>query len=177
MHIIFAQTEASPGITMTRADDDPADRAETLGRPLPATEVKIIDPVAGTTVAPGVVGELCTRGYHVMTGYFDAPEQTAAVIDPDGWLHTGDLASMDARGYCRIAGRVKEMIIRGGENIYPREIEEVLFVHPAVAEVAVVGVPDETWGEQVAAVIRLVPGERPTEQELITHCREHLARH
>ncbi|MGY1690745.1 AMP-binding protein [Geodermatophilus sp. SYSU D01105] len=177
MHIIYAQTEASPGITMTRADDDPADRAETLGRPLPATEVAIVDPADGTTVAPGTVGELCTRGYAVMTGYFDAPEQTAATIDADGWLHTGDLASMDERGYCRIAGRLKEMIIRGGENIYPREIEDVLFVHPGVAEVAVVGVPDPVWGEQVAAFIRPAPASRPTEVELVAHCRERLAPH
>ncbi|MGY1636905.1 AMP-binding protein [Geodermatophilus sp. SYSU D00742] len=177
MHIIYAQTEASPGITMTRSDDAADDRAETLGRPLPATEVRIVDPADGATVAPGRVGELCTRGYHVMTGYFDSPEQTAAVIDGDGWLHTGDLASMDERGYCRIAGRLKEMIIRGGENIYPREIEDVLFAHPGVAEVAVVGVPDPVWGEQVAAFVRPAAGSRPTEADLVAHCRQHLAPH
>jgi len=177
MHIIYAQTEASPGITMTRADDDPDDRAETLGRPLPAIEVKIIDAADGSTVAPGAVGELCTRGYHVMTGYFDAPEQTAAAIDDDRWLHTGDLASMDERGYCRIAGRLKDMIIRGGENIYPREIEDVLFTHPGVAEAAVVGVPDQVWGEQVAAFVRPAPGSRPTEADLIALCRQRLAPH
>jgi fatty-acyl-CoA synthase len=162
---------------MTRADDDPDDRAATLGRPLPAVEVRIADPADGGTVAPGAVGELCTRGYHVMTGYFDAPEQTAAAIDADGWLHTGDLATMDERGYCRIAGRLKDMIIRGGENIYPREIEDVLFTHPAVAEVAVVGVPDVVWGEQPAAFVRPAPGARPTADELDAHCRAHLAPH
>ncbi|MGY1643816.1 AMP-binding protein [Geodermatophilus sp. SYSU D00703] len=177
MHVIYAQTEASPGITMTRSDDDPDDRAETLGRPLPATEVRIADPVDGATVAPGTVGELCTRGYSVMTGYFDASEQTAAAIDADGWLHTGDLASMDERGYCRIAGRLKEMVIRGGENIYPREVEDVLFTHPGVAEVAVIGVPDPVWGEQVAAFVRPAPGPRPSEAELVAHCRERLAPH
>jgi fatty-acyl-CoA synthase len=175
MHIIYAQTEASPGITMTRADDDPDDRAETMGRPLPAIEVKIVDPGDGSTVAPGAVGELCTRGYHVMTGYFDAPDQTAAAIDADRWLHTGDLASMDDRGYCRIAGRLRDMIIRGGENIYPREIEDVLFAHPGLAEVAVIGVPDEAWGEQVAAFVRAAPGSRPTEAELAAYCRQRLA--
>jgi len=177
LHIIYAQTEASPGITMTRADDDPDDRAETLGRPLPATEVKIVDPADGATVGPGEVGELWTRGYHVTTGYFDAPAQTAAAIDPDGWLRTGDLATMDERGYCRIAGRLKDMIIRGGENIYPREIEDVLFAHPGVAEVAVVGVPDPVWGEQVAAFVRPAPAGRPTEHDLEDHCRQHLAPH
>lgn len=175
MAIIFAQTEASPGITMTRLDDDPRDRAETLGRPLPATEVKIVDPAIGVTVAPGVVGELCTRGYHVMSGYLDAPEQTAAAIDTHGWLHTGDLASMDARGYCRIEGRLKEMVIRGGENIFPREIEQVLSAHPSVADVAVVGLPDQTWGEQLVAVIRPAPGAPPDVVGLHEYCRRHLA--
>ena len=133
-------------ITQTALDDDPEDRATTLGRALPHTEVKIVDVVSGETVAPGVVGEICTRGYHVMTGYFDDPAATAAAIDADGWLHTGDLASMDERGYCRIEGRLKDMIIRGGENIYPREIEQVLFEHEDVADVAVVGDPGREVG-------------------------------
>lgn len=175
--IVFAQTEASPVITQTAPDDDPADRATTLGRPLPHTEVKIIDIASGATVAPDVVGELCTRGYHVMTGYFDDPEGTAAAIDPGGWLHTGDLASMDARGYCRIGGRLKDMIIRGGENIHPREIEEVLFGHEDVADVAVVGVPDPVWGEQVAAFIRPAAGRTPDPDQLFAYCRERLAPH
>jgi fatty-acyl-CoA synthase len=177
LSIVFAQTEASPVITQTSPQDTAEDRAHTLGRPLPQTEVKVIDPASGQTVAPGVSGEVCTRGYHVMTGYFNDPEKTAATIDADGWLHTGDLASMDERGYCKIAGRLKDMIIRGGENIYPREIEQVLFGHPTVADVAVVGVPDAKWGEQVAAFIRPAPGQTPDPHELFAFCREHLAPH
>jgi acyl-CoA synthetase (AMP-forming)/AMP-acid ligase II len=175
--IVFAQTEASPVITQTSPQDSFQDRAHTLGRPLPQTQVKIVDPASGQTVAPEVIGELCTRGYHVMTGYFQDPEMTAAAIDADGWLHTGDLASMDQRGYCKIAGRLKDMIIRGGENIYPREIEQVLFTHPTVADVAVVGVPDAKWGEQVAAFVRPAPGHTPDPDELFAYCREHLAPH
>ena len=174
---VFAQTEASPVITQTSPQDTAEDRAHTLGRPLPQTQVKIVNPASGQTVAYGATGELCTRGYHVMTGYFHDPEMTAAAIDADGWLHTGDLASMDERGYCTIAGRLKDMIIRGGENIYPREIEQVLFAHPAVADVAVVGVPDPKWGEQVAAFIRPAPGHTPDPDELVAYCREHLAPH
>jgi acyl-CoA synthetase (AMP-forming)/AMP-acid ligase II len=175
--IVYAQTEASPVITQTSPRDTAEDRAHTLGRPLPQTELKIIDPASGQTVAPGVTGELCTRGYHVMTRYFRDPERTAAAIDADGWLHTGDLASMDERGYCQIGGRLKDMIIRGGENIYPREIEQVLFGHPAVADVAVVGVPDAKWGEQVAAFVRPAAGQQPDPDELFAYCREHLAPH
>ena len=177
LSIVFAQTEASPVITQTAPQDTAEDRAHTLGRPLPQTEVKIVDPASGQTVAPGVIGELFTRGYHVMTGYFRDPDKTAAAIDADGWLHTGDLASMDERGYCQIGGRLKDMIIRGGENIYPREIEQVLFEHPTVADVAVVGVPDANWGEQVAAFVRPAPGRTPDPAELFAYCREHLAPH
>jgi fatty-acyl-CoA synthase len=163
---------------MTQMGDDARDRAETVGRPLPRTEVRIADPGDGTATVPiGTVGEVCTRGYHVMTGYFGAPEETAAVIDSDGWLHTGDLASMDDRGYLRIGGRLKDMIIRGGENIYPGEIEQVLFAHPGVADVAVVGVPDQLWGEQVAAFIRPAPGGPPSEDELAEYVRGRLAPH
>ena len=177
LSIVFAQTEASPVITQTSPQDSAEDRAHTLGRPLPQTEVKITDPASGQTVGPGVTGEVCTRGYHVMTGYFRDPEMTAAAIDADSWLHTGDLASMDERGYCKVSGRLKDMIIRGGENIYPREIEQVLFGHPAVADVAVLGVPDATWGEQVAAFVRPAPGQTPDPGELSAYCREHLAPH
>jgi fatty-acyl-CoA synthase len=173
--ITFAQTESSCSITVTRPGDTPDDRAETLGRPLPQTEVKIIDPRTGVTLAPGTVGEICTRGYLVMLGYLNDAEATGAAIDSDGWLHTGDLGSMDERGYCRIAGRIKEMIIRGGENIYPREIEAVLLNHPAVAEVAVVGVADRFWGEVVGAVIRTTADAPPTEAELSEFCRGRLA--
>ena len=174
---VFAQTEASPVITQTSPGDDPADRQETLGLPLPQTEVKITDVTTGETVEAGVIGELCTRGYHVMTGYLDDPEATAAAIDSGGWLHTGDLASMDERGYCRIGGRLKDMIIRGGENIYPREIEQVLFDHEDVADVAVVGVPDPVWGEQVAAFVRPAAGRKPDPDALFAYCRERLAPH
>jgi acyl-CoA synthetase (AMP-forming)/AMP-acid ligase II len=173
--VTFGMTEASPCILFTSPDDDPADRQETLGRPLPRTEVKIADVVTGEAVAPGVIGELCARGYSVMTGYLDNPEATAATIDPEGWLHSGDLASMDERGYCRIGGRLKDMIIRGGENIYPAEIEQVLFEHADVADVAVLGVPDELWGEQVAAVIRPAEGSAPDPDALFAYCRERLA--
>jgi fatty-acyl-CoA synthase len=174
----FAQTESSCSITLTRPSDSAEDRAETLGRPLPQTAVKITDVATGQTVPCGTVGEICTRGYLVMDGYLGDPEATAAAIDPDGWLHTGDLGSMDERGYCRIAGRIKEMIIRGGENIYPREIEAVLLSHPGVAEVAVVGVPDRFWGEEVGAAIRLAADVGQAElvpTELGEYCRGRLA--
>jgi fatty-acyl-CoA synthase len=173
--IVYGTTECSPLVTMTRFDDTPDDKAETIGRAMPQTEVKIADPVTGEIVAPGIVGELCARGYMVMHGYFRNPEATAEAIDTDGWYHTGDLASMDERGYCRIEGRLKDMIIRGGENIYPREIEDVLFAHPKVAEVAVVGIPDRKWGEQVAAFIRLTDEAAVTPAELAAYLREHLA--
>jgi len=173
--ITFAQTESSCSITVTRPGDTPDHRAETVGQPLPQTEVKITDPRTGETVPPGTIGEICTRGYLVMQGYLNDPEATGAAIDRDGWLHTGDLGSMDERGYCRIQGRIKEMIIRGGENIYPREIETVLLSHPAVTEAAVVGVADRFWGEVVGAVIRTSAETPPTEAELSEFCRGWLA--
>jgi len=174
--IVFGTTECSPLVTHVRPDAPPERRAETLGTPLPQTEIKVADLLTREPVPPGEVGELCARGYLVMAGYHDAPEATAQAIDADGWYHTGDLGSMDADGYLRIEGRVKDMIIRGGENIYPREIEDILFAHPAVAEVAVVGVPDEKWGEVVAAYIRLAPGQaEPGGDDLRTYCRERLA--
>jgi fatty-acyl-CoA synthase len=174
--IVFGTTECSPLLTMVRLDASAEDRAETLGTPLPQTEIQIADVATGAPVPVGQSGELCARGYLVMRGYHDAPEATAAVIDADGWYHTGDLASIDGRGYLRIEGRIKDMIIRGGENIYPREIEDALFAHPAVAEVVVIGVPDQTWGEVVAAFIRPVPGQpAPAPEELRTWCRERLA--
>jgi fatty-acyl-CoA synthase len=177
LSIVYAQTEASPGITQTRLDDSPADRAETLGRPHPQVEVQIADPATGKTLPVGSIGEILTRGYHVMKGYFDSPAATGAAIDTKGWLHTGDLGSMDERGYCRIEGRLKEMIIRGGENIYPQEIEQLLQTHPAVAEAAVVGVPDQYWGEQVAAFVKPVPGTPVTQDGLASWCRTRLAAH
>jgi len=173
--IVLGMTEASPVITQTSPDDTTEDKALTIGRPLPQVEVKIADTVTGATLPVGVQGELCARGYQVMLGYYDMPEKTAAAIDADGWLHSGDLATMDARGYFTITGRLKDMIIRGGENIYPREIEEVLFSHPEVAEVAVVGVPDPVWGEQVAAVLRPKDPDRPpSAAALHVFCRDRL---
>jgi fatty-acyl-CoA synthase len=174
--ITFAQTESSCSITVTRPGDASADRATTVGRPLPRTEVKITAPGTAETVPPGISGEICTRGYLVMRGYLDDPAATAAAIDADGWLHTGDVGSMDERGYCRVDGRLKEMIIRGGENIYPREIEAVLLSHPLVAEAAVAGVADRFWGEVVGAAIRPVPDAAPpAEADLAAFCRSRLA--
>jgi fatty-acyl-CoA synthase len=174
--ITFAQTESSCSITMTSVGDTAADRAETLGRPLPQTEVKITGVRTGETVPCGTVGEICTRGYLVMDGYLGDPEATSATIDRDGWLHTGDLGSMDSRGYCRIEGRIKDMIIRGGENIYPREIEAVLLSHPAVTAAAVVGIPDRFWGEVVgAAITTSAVAPPPTGAELAGFCRARLA--
>ncbi|MDH4109401.1 MAG: AMP-binding protein, partial [Gammaproteobacteria bacterium] len=174
--IVFGQTECSPVATMTRPDDTTEDKANTLGIPMPCTEAKIIDPDTGEIVPCGTVGEFCTRGYHVMLGYFDMPEATMATVDADGWLHTGDLCSMDERGYFTVQGRLKDMIIRGGENIYPREIEELLFQHPKIAEVAVVGLPDPKWGEIVGAFIRDADSANPaSDEELRAYCREHLS--
>jgi fatty-acyl-CoA synthase len=176
----YAQTEAGCVLTMTTAGDAAADRAETLGLPLPGTELRIASARTGETAACGETGEICARGYFVMRGYLNAPQDTAAAIDAEGWLHTGDLGSLDERGYLRIAGRLKEMIIRGGENIYPREIEEVLVSHPAVADASVVGVPDEYYGEVVGAAIRPAdPGAcrdgAALTAELGAFCRARLA--
>ncbi|WP_042446200.1 AMP-binding protein [Azospirillum sp. B510] len=171
----FGQTEASPYITHTLPNDSVPDWRRSVGRPLPRTEVKVIDQATGKTVPFGVSGEICTRGYLTMKGYFDDPVATAAALDPDGWLHTGDLGSMDVHGYCRIHGRLKDMIIRGGENVFPREIEEILFTHPSVVDVAVVGLPDPEWGEVVAAFVRVKDDHRPSAEELDAFCRNHLA--
>jgi fatty-acyl-CoA synthase len=173
--IVYGQTESSPVITQGRLDDRFDDRATTIGRPLPQTDVRIVDPITGQTVPCGIVGELLTRGYLVMRCYYEMPEATAAAIDGDGWLHTGDLASMDDRGYCRIEGRLKDMIIRGGENIFPREIEQRLFTHPAVGDVAVVGIPDEKWGEQVCAFVRATPDAILEKDDLDAYVRTELA--
>ena len=175
--IVFGQTECSPVASMTQPSDTIRDKALTIGPPMPGVEVKIIDPESGETLPIGATGEYYTRGYHVMTGYFEMPEQTADAIDADGWLHTGDLCAMDDRGYCTVEGRLKDMIIRGGENIYPKEIEELLFAHPGVSEVAVVGLPDDRWDESVAAFVRPTPGSTFDKDELQTYLREHLAPH
>jgi fatty-acyl-CoA synthase len=175
--IVFGQTECSPVSLMTWANDTITDKAETIGSPMPNVEIKIIDPDTGHTVPIGDIGEICTRGYHVMHGYFENETATAAAIDTDGWLHSGDLGAMDARGYCTVEGRLKDMIIRGGENIYPRELEELLFRHPKVGDVAVVGLPDPRWGEVVSAFIRPAPGNSIDKNELHDYLREHLAPH
>lgn len=175
--IAYGQTEASPVITQTRANDSLKRRVETVGRALPNVEVKITEPGTNQEVARGVQGELCTRGYHVMKGYYKNPEATAAVIDEEGFLHTGDLAIMDEEGYCRITGRLKDMIIRGGENIYPREIEEFLYKHPNILDVQIVGVPDETFGEEVSAWIKLKSGVSMTAEELKAYCKGKIARY
>jgi fatty-acyl-CoA synthase len=177
LSIVFGQTESGPTITQTRLDDSPRDKAETIGTVLPQTEVKIIDQETGATVPVGASGELCTRGYLLMAGYYDMPEQTAQAIDAQGWLHTGDLCTMDERGYFAVSGRIKDMIIRGGENIYPREIEGVLVMHPQVLDAAVVGVPDPVFGEQPAAFVRVAPGAPVTGDELRGFVRERLAPH
>ncbi|MFT7289547.1 MAG: fatty-acyl-CoA synthase [Halieaceae bacterium] len=173
--IVFGQTECSPVACMTRPDDSLDDKATTLGLPMPHVEVRIVDPETGGTQPIGALGEFCTRGYHVMHEYFENPDATAKAIDQDGWLHTGDICSMDERGYCRIEGRLKDMIIRAGENIYPRQIEELLFQHPDVGEVAVVGLPDARLGEEVAAFLRPAPGATLDKEELFAYLREHLS--
>jgi fatty-acyl-CoA synthase len=176
--ILFGQTEMHGVVTQTQLTDTPEDQAETVGQPLPRIEVKIADPVAGAIMPLGEPGEICCRSYQNMVGYYDMPEATAAAIDADGWLHMGDLGTMDERGFVRVTGRLKDMVIRGGINLYPREIEEVLLEHPAVAEAAVVGMPDERWGEQVTAIIRLAPGAaRPSIEELRAFCRSQMSAH
>jgi|EndMetStandDraft_7_1072992.scaffolds.fasta_scaffold36162_2 acyl-CoA synthetase (AMP-forming)/AMP-acid ligase II len=173
--IIYGQTECSPVITNGCPSDSAADKGLTVGKPLPHIEVRIVDPIALETVPIGTSGELWARGFP-MLGYFDMPEATAKTLTADGWVRTGDLAVMDERGYCRIVGRLKDMIIRGGENLFPAEIEEVLYRHPAVAEATVVGLPDERWGEVVGAFIRPHdPAAPPTVAELRSHLRATLS--
>lgn len=174
--IVYGQTELSPVCNMTTSDDTIADKGTTVGAPLDPVEIKIVD-VDGGGVAPcGTEGEVCVRGYLVMLDYFDMPDKTAETIDADGWLHTGDLGTMDDRGYVAITGRLKDMIIRGGENLFPAEIENRLYQHPSVAQVAVVGVPDDTWGEQVGAVIQPAdPGAGIDVAALSAFCRDSMA--
>ncbi|MEG2702712.1 MAG: AMP-binding protein, partial [Clostridia bacterium] len=174
--ITYGQTECSPGMTMSRTDDPLELRVTTVGKLLPHTEGRIIDPETGREVARGVPGEILTRGYLVMKGYYKMPEATRQAVDAEGWLHTGDIGSMDEDGNFRITGRLKDMIIRGGENIYPREIEEFLYTHHAVRDVQVVGVPDEKYGEEVCACVVLKEGCAVTEVELIDYVRAGLSR-
>jgi fatty-acyl-CoA synthase len=175
VQIVYGQTESSPVITQAWYDDTEADLTQTIGQPVPHTDVSIRDPQTNEVLPVGAQGEICARGYLIMLGYNDNPEATAAAIDADGWLHTGDLGTMDARGYLAITGRVKEMIIRGGENLFPAEIENAMLEHDAIAECAVVGIPDETWGEQVACFMRPVGDQRPDDASLKAFIRERLA--
>ncbi|MDM8524971.1 AMP-binding protein [Desulfococcaceae bacterium HSG8] len=177
MTIAYGQTEASPVITQTRPTDTLELRVSTVGCALPNVEVKIVDPVTNEEVPVNVQGELCTRGYHVMKGYYKMPEATEKAVDKDKWLHTGDLAIMDENGYCKITGRIKDMIIRGGENIYPREIEEFLYTHPQVKDVQVVGIPSEKYGEEVGAYVQMKEGETSTEDEMKDFCKDKIAFH
>jgi long-chain acyl-CoA synthetase len=172
---VFGQTESSPVVTQTLPTDTLEDTTDTVGRPMPHTEISIRDANTNAVVGVGRVGEICARGYCVMLGYNDNPEANAKAIDADGWLHTGDLGTMDARGCVRVTGRVKEMIIRGGENLFPAEIENILLEHPDVAEVAVVGVPDPHWGESVACFVRPAAGADLDVASLRAHCRANLA--
>jgi fatty-acyl-CoA synthase len=175
--IVFGQTEACGFISQTHLDDAPEDKAETLGQLLPGIEGRVVDPDTGTVVPIGEVGELRIRGFNVMVGYRDDPVGTAAAIDPDGWLRTGDLMTMDARGFLRIAGRVKDMIVTGGINVSPVEIGQVISQHPAVAQVAVVGRPDRRWGEAVVAFVQPAPGHTADASALDEFTRARLARH
>lgn len=175
--IVFGQTESSPGITQTRTDDPLELRVTSIGRPMPHTEVKIVEPGTEKEVPRGTQGELITRGYHVMKGYYNNPEATRMAISSEGWLHTGDIAVMDENGYCAITGRLKDMIIRGGENIYPREIEEFLYQHPEVLDVQVVGVPDEKYGEEVMAWIIPKEGAKLTSEDIRSYCNGKISRH
>ena len=165
--IAYGMTETSPVSTQTRVDDDLDRRTSTVGRAHPHVEVKVVDPATGETVERGEAGEFCTRGYSVMLGYWDDPEKTAEAVDADGWMHTGDLAVMREDGYCNIVGRIKDMVIRGGENIYPSEIEAFLYQHPDVEDVSVIGVPDEKYGEELAAWVRMRPGAEPLDADAV----------
>ena len=173
--VMYGLTEACGIVAQTRIDDPETDRVQTIGRPHPHVEIKIIDPWRGVEVPVGAVGELLVRGYFVMNGYLDLPEATREAIDSGGWLHTGDLAKLDDRGYLRITGRLKEIINRGARKIAPGEIEALLNSHPAVALTAVIGIPDQRLGEEIAAFVRLAPDATVTEHELARLCAEQLA--
>ncbi|HEY8344184.1 MAG TPA: AMP-binding protein [Bacillota bacterium] len=175
--IVYGQTEASPGCTQSRVDDPLELRIHTVGRALPGVECKIVDPKTGEDLPDGVDGEFVARGYNIMKGYYKMPEATAAAIDEDGWLHTGDLARRDANGYFKITGRIKDMIIRGGENIYPKEIEDFIYTHPKVKDVQVIGVPDKHYGEEIMACVILKEGMTMTAEELQEYVRSHMAKH
>ena len=174
--ICYGMTETSPVSTMTRPADSLERRTRTVGRTMPHLENKVVDPGSGEPVPFGEIGELCTRGYSVMAGYWNEPEKTAEAVDSEGWMHTGDLARMDEEGYVSIEGRIKDMVIRGGENIYPREIEEFLYSHPSISDVQVIGIPDERYGEELMACIIAVPGApEPDAASIAEFCRGRLA--
>jgi fatty-acyl-CoA synthase len=175
IQIAYGMTETSPVSTQTRSNAPVEKRVGTVGQVHPHVEIKIIDPESGATVERGTPGEFCTRGYNVMLGYWNNDEQTRQAIDAEGWMHTGDLATMDDEGYARIVGRIKDMIIRGGENVYPREIEEFLYTHPKVRDVQVIGVPDRKYGEEIMAWVVLRDGVSATEEELKDFCRGQIA--
>ncbi len=174
--IAFGMTETSPVSTQVRIDDTLEHRCETVGQAMPHTEIKIVEPDSDRVVARGEPGEFCARGYLVMRGYWNDPERTGEAIDAGRWMHTGDLATMDEDGYIRVVGRIKDMVIRGGENVYPREIEEFLYTHPQIADVQVIGVPDERYGEELMAWVVLKPGEALEAEELRDFCRGQIAR-
>lgn len=165
--ICYGMTETSPVSLQTRSDDSIEQRVSTVGRVGPHLEVKIVDPVLGETLPRGEAGELCTRGYSVMIGYWEQPDKTAEAIDSDGWMHTGDIGVMDGDGYVAITGRIKDMVIRGGENIYPREVEEFLYTHPDILDAQVIGVPDEKYGEELMAWIQLRDGATPLDSDAV----------
>ena len=173
--IAYGQTESSPVITQTRTDDPIEIRVSTVGRVHPEVELRIVSLETGEDAKPGEQGELWTRGYHVMKGYYKMPDKTREVIDDEGWLHTGDLATIDEDGYVKITGRSKDIVIRGGENVYPREIEEFLYTHPEIADVQVYGVPDEKYGESIAAAVQKRAGSGLTEEDVREFCRENIA--
>jgi fatty-acyl-CoA synthase len=175
--IAFGQTESSPVMTMTRRDDPVKLRVASVGRLLPDIEGKIIDPETGLDTPVNVQGEIVTRSACVMKGYYKMPEATAETIDKEGWLHTGDLGTLDEQGYFKVTGRIKDMIIRGGENIYPRELEEFLYKNPKVMNVQVIGIPDKKYGEQVLAAIQLKAGQTASAEEFIEFCKGKIARH
>jgi fatty-acyl-CoA synthase len=176
--ICYGMTETSPVSTMTRPDDNLARRTETVGRVMPHLESKVVDPATGLVVERGEAGELCTRGYSVMLGYWEQPDATANAIDAARWMHTGDLATMDDEGYLNIVGRIKDLVIRGGENVYPREVEEFLYSHPDIADVQVIGVPDAKYGEELMAWVVMRPGATPlTAEAVLAYCAHRLTRY